>query len=138
MILEKKLTIYEILKELDALKMSINNLATKLRIKTVPLKTITYKEIITKTSYKPDLSLLNLIKAEELRDEIKAKTESYYDYKQRAIDEIWNMIENKTVDEMIVFYRDCLKWKWSAIANMVNYNERHCRRKYNEYKKAIS
>ena len=131
MILEKKLTIEEILVEMNKLKNKIYSLETVLHKKINPLKGVTYKDIVTKNHTNNDIILNSIIKVDELESELDATIESYNGYKNMAIREIQKMRKEKTVDEMIVLYRDKLHWKWKDICKITNYSIRQCHRKYN-------
>ena len=134
MILGKELTIEEILDEMNDLKKRINSIATILRIKMEPLKGIEYKDVVSKGSnVMNDVMLNRIIKTDELAQELEAKKESYNDYRRVAVEKIQKMREEKSVDEMIVFYRDKLHWKWREIAKITNYSSRQCLRKYKNY-----
>ena len=135
MILEKKLTIKEILQEMRRLKSRIYSLQTILQKRINPLKEITYKDIISKGGGVSDIMTTNLIKIEEDKVTLESYIESYNSYRNLAINEIIEMAETKTDAEMIVFYRDELKWKWKDICKIVHYSRAHANRLYNDLKK---
>lgn len=132
MILEKKLTIREILREMDYLKKQIYSLETVLQRRINPLKGITYKDINStiRGGGVSDPMTTNLIKQEELKTELDAKIDSYNSYREKAIEEIVEMMSTKSDEEMVVFFRDELHWKWNDIAKVVHLSIRQCQRKY--------
>ncbi len=135
MILEKELTIDEVLDEMNRLKKRIEVLNTILRIKLEPLKGLTYKDVISKTSnIHNDIMLNRIEKKDKLLDELVAKVMSYNDYRWLAIEKIQKMREEKSVEEMIVFYRDKLHWSWKHICKLTNYSRSQANKKYNKAK----
>lgn len=135
MLLEKKLNIKEILREMNRLRKRFYSLATILQKRINPLKGITYKDIqINGGGGASDIMTNNLIKIEEDKETLESIRDSYNSYRNLAIDRIIEMQEEKTDAEMIVFFRDELHWKWKDIARIMSYSERHCRRLYNQEK----
>ena len=122
MILEEKLTINEILREMDYLKKQIYSLETILQKRINPLKGITYKDIncVIKVGGNSDQMTNNLIKQEELKNELETKIDSYYSYRSQAIEEITNMMSTKSDEEMIVFFLFFLHWKWNDIIKVMH------------------
>lgn len=122
MILEKKLTIKEVLREMDYLKKQIYSLETILQKRINPLKGITYKDIncIIKGGGNSDPMTNNLIKQEEIKTDLDAKLASYNSYREQAIEEIAIMMSTRTDEEMVVFFRDDLCWKWNDIIKVMH------------------
>lgn len=135
MISGKELTLEETLKELNKLKYRLLDLKDKLKIGFFEIKAITWKDIVTKSSYKGDVMLNKMIKADGTREEFDAVKESVEGYRQLAIQKIGEMIENKPIEECVVYFRDNLKWKWKDIAKMFNYSVRQCHNLYDKGKK---
>lgn len=135
MISGKELTLEETLKEMKKLKFRLLDLKEKLKIGFFEIKAITWKDIITKSSFKGDVMLSKMIKADGTREEFDSSKEAYDGYRQLAIEKIGEMIENTSKEECIVYFRDRLHWRWEDIAKMFNCNEKTCRRKYKIAKK---
>ena len=135
MILHKELTLEEILKEMKTLKYRLLDLADKLKIGFFEIKAITWKDVVTKSSFKGDVMLNKIIKADGTREEFDAVKESYEGYRMMAIKKISEMLDNKPIAECIVYFRDNLRWKWKDIAKMFNYSIRQCHNLYNSEKK---
>lgn len=134
MILEKKLTIKEIFDEMKVLRSRLIELSHKYNRTLVDISAVTWKDVVTKGGKKGDIMLNRVIKKEKIKNEFDVVMESYKDYKQMAINEIREMIKNNSVEYCIVYFRDTLHWKWNDISKLFNYNERHCRRLYKNYK----
>ena len=134
MILEKKLTIKEIFDELKVIRSRLIELSHKYNRTLVDISAVTWKDIVTKGGKKRDIMLNRVIKKDDLEEEFDAVMETYKDYKQMAINEIREMIKNNSVEYCIVYFRDNLRWRWKDISKLFNYNERHCRRLYKNYK----
>jgi len=81
--------------------------------------------------------LNKIIKGEEIENEFDAVEASFRDYKNKALEKIRVMIEEKPVEECIVFFRDELHWKWEDIAILFSYSVKQCHRLYNKIKKRI-
>jgi len=114
MIIHKELTLEEILKEMKKLRYRLLELADRLKIGYFEIKAITWKDVVTKSSFKGD----TMIK------------QSYEDLRMLAIEKMADMLENKPIDECIVYFRDKLHWKWKDIAKMFNYSIRQCQNLY--------
>ena len=134
MISGKELTLEETLKEMNKLKFRLLELKEQLKIGFFEIKAITWKDIVTKSSFKGDVMLSNMIKADGTREEFDAVKDSFEGYRQLVIDKIADMLENSSKEECIVYLRDKLRWKWDEIAKMFNCDERTCRRKYKKNK----
>ena len=134
MILEKKLTIKEIFDEMKVIRSRLIELSHKYNRTLVDISAVTWKDIVTKGGRKGDIMLNRIIKKENLENEFDVVMESYRDYKEMAINEIREMIKNNSVEHCIVYFRDNLCWHWKDISKLFNYNERHCRRLYKNYK----
>lgn len=134
MILEKKLTIKEIFDEMKVIRSRLIELSHKYNRTLVDISAVTWKDIVTKGGRKGDIMLNRVIKKENLENEFDIVMESYKDYKEMAINEIREMIKNNSVEYCIVYFRDNLNWHWKDISKLFNYNERHCRRLYKNYK----
>ena len=128
--IKKDLTIKELFAELTTLKSKLIKLSHKYNRSMIIVSAITYKDIVTKGGRSDDIMLNRTIKREEIKDEFDIVKESYDCYKEETINKIREMIANKSVDHCIVYFRDELKWCWKEIAQLFNYNERHCRRLY--------
>lgn len=134
MILEKKLTIKEIFDEMKVIRSRLIELSHKYNRTLVDISAVTWKDIVTKGGKKGDIMLNRVIKKENLENEFDIVMESYKDYKEMVINEIREMIKNNSVEYCIVYFRDNLNWHWKDISKLFNYNERHCRRLYKNYK----
>lgn len=133
MINKKQMTIYDLLKEMRTLKRTVLCFVDKKYINKVLryMKAISVKDVCVQSSKRGNDTMLNsIIKDEHFDEEINRNLNSYNEYKKLAEEEIRNMIKEKTDDEMIVFYRDELHWKWNDIAKAVNYSVKQCQRKY--------
>ena len=138
MISQKELTIYELLEELKNLKKEYYKLATILAKRIEPLKGLSYDDVNSTIKGRggvKDTMTNNLAKAEEYQTKLDAIKDSYNSYYNVLMEKIEIMQGNCSEAEMIVFCRDELHWKWSDIAKMVNYTDRHCRRIYSKIKK---
>ncbi len=123
MILEKKLTIKELLKEMDYLKKQIYSLETVLQRRINPLKGITYEDVNSTIKGKGghnDPMTNNLIQKDELKTKLDVKKDSYYSYREQAIEEIAEMMSTKSDEEMVVFFRDDLHWKWNDVIKVMH------------------
>lgn len=134
MILEKKLSIKEIFDEIKVIRSRLIELSHKYNRTLINISAVTWKDIVTKGGKKGDIMLNRVIKKEEIENEFDVVMETYRDYKEMAINEIREMIKNNSVEYCIVYFRDNLHWKWDDISKLFNYNERHCRRLYKNYK----
>ncbi len=138
MISQKHLTIHEILKEMRSLEKEYYRLATILAIRIEPLKGLSYSDINTTIKGHggvKDIMTNNLAKAEEYQTKLEAIKASYDSYYDSAVEQIKEMQDTCSDAEMIVFYRDELRWKWAEISKVVHYTDRHCKRLYREIKK---
>lgn len=133
--IEKKLTIREILDEMNALKARLIRLAEKYNRATMDITAVNYKDIMTSGGRQGDIMLNRVIKKEELENEFDIVKASYNSYKELMIEEIKDMIANNSVEYCIVYFRDNLKWNWRDISKLFNYSDRHCRRLYKNEKK---
>ena len=99
------------------------------------MKAISVKDVCVQSSKGGSNAMLNsIIKDEHFDEEINNNLNAYNDFRNMAIEEIKKMIEEKTDEEMIVFYKDELHWKWNDIGKAVNYSVRQCHRKYDMLK----
>jgi len=99
------------------------------------MKAIQVKDVCVQSSRGSfDALLMQIIKDNELTDTIDAKITSYT-YKVLAVERIKEMSKTVTEEEMIVFYRDILHWKWEDIAKATNYSLSQFHRKYKQLKK---
>lgn len=133
--IEKKLTIKEILDEMKVLKTRLIRLAEKYNRATTDITAVNYKDIMTSGGRQGDIMLNKVIKKEELENEFDIVKTSYNSYKELAIEEIKNMIANNSVEYCIVYFRDNLHWKWKNITKLFNYSLRQCHNLYNKGKK---
>lgn len=133
--IEKNLTIKELFNELKVLKTRLIKLADKYNRSLINVSAITYKDIITGGGKKRDIMLNKVIKKEELNDEFDIVLASYNEYKEKTIEEIRKMLNEKSVDYCIVYFRDEFHWKWKDIAKLFNYSLRQCHNLYNKIKK---
>lgn len=131
------LTIKQLFNELKVLKSRLIKLAEKHNRTLINVSAITYKDILTKSGIKGDIMLNKVIKKDELKDEFDVVLESYNSYKEKTIEEIRKMLNEKSTEECIAYFRDELGWKWKEIAKLFNYDERHCRRLYNKTKNVL-
>ena len=133
--IKKDLTIKELFAELTTLKSKLIKLSHKYNRSMILVSAITYTDILTKGGKRWDDVMLNkTIQREEAKDEFDIIKEAYNSYKDLAVDKIREMINSKSVEECIVYFRDELKWSWKEISQLFNYNERHCRRLYKKVK----
>lgn len=130
-----ELTIKQLFNELKVLKSRLIKLAEKNNRILINVSAITYKDILTKSGIKGDIMLNKIIKKDELRDEFDIVLESYNSYKEKTIEEIRKMLNEKSTEECIAYFRDELGWKWKEIAKLFNYSLRQCHNLYNKYKK---
>jgi len=130
MIIHKELTLEEILKEMKKLRYRLLELADRLKIGYFEIKAITWKDVVTKSSFKGDTMIKQIIKTDDTREEFDVVKESYEDLRMLAIEKMADMLENKPIDECIVYFRDKLHWKWKDIAKMFNYSIRQCQNLY--------
>ncbi len=138
MIGKKDLTIFERLREMRTLRRTVLCLIDKKYINLALryMKAISIKDVCVQSSKGgSDIMLNSIIKDEHFDDEINNNLTSYNEHKQIAIEEIKKMIAEKTDEEMIVFFRDELKWKWDDICKVFNYSLRQCHRLYDSIKK---
>jgi len=136
MIVGKPLTIQEILNEMRTLKRTVLCLCEKRDLNRILryMKAIQVKDVCVQSSKgSSDVMLMQIIKDNELTDTIDAKITSYT-YKVLAVERIKEMSKTATEEEMIVFYRDILHWKWEDIARATNYSLSQCHRKYKQLK----
>ncbi len=135
MISSKELTLEDVLKEMNKLKYRLLELGEKLKIGFFEIKAIEYKDIIIKSNFVGDVMLNKMIKADGTREEFDSVKESYNGYRQVAIEKIGEMLETKSIEECIVYFRDKLHWKWREIAKMFKYSLRQCHNLYDKGKK---
>lgn len=133
--IEKKLTIKELFNELKALKSRLIKLANKYNRTLINVSAVTYKDIITKGGIKGDIMLNKVIKKEELDHEFDIVLASYNEYREKTIDEIRKMLNEKPVEECIAYFRDELHWKWKDICKLFSYGRSQASKKYADYKK---
>lgn len=131
MISQQNLTIRDLLREMKNLKIEIETLETVLHRKVIPLKGITYKDITSSNHNYQDRTLETMIKVDELEIEIDSKIDSYYSYRDKAIEQIKEMRKTKPIGYMIVFYRDELHWKIRDICKITNFSRAQVYRYYN-------
>jgi len=99
------------------------------------MKAIQVKDVCVQSSRGSfDALLMQIIKDNELTDTIDAKITSYT-YKVLVVERIKEMSKTATEEEMIVFCRDILHWKWEDIARTTNYSLSQFHRKYKQLKK---
>lgn len=134
MILEKKLTIKEILVEMKSIKIKLIKLSEKYNRSTANITAISWKDIMVNGGRKGDIMLNKVIKKEELEDEFDIVKASYDSYKNLAIEEIREMLATKSTEYCITYFRDELKWKWKDICKVFNYSLRQCHNIYNKFK----
>lgn len=137
MINGKELTVEEILEEMDKLKERYYYIANLLQknFLSIRLKGLDLKDIMIKGGKKTsDKILLSIAENDELNINLESTKESYYAYKELLIDKIVEMKKTKTIDEMILFYRDTLHYKFDDIAVLVNYSAKQTKRKYYKLK----
>ena len=97
----------------------------------VRLKGVELKDIMVKGGRRTsDKILLSITKSEDLNVELENTRESYYAYRDLLIDKIMEMKKTKSVDEMIVFYKDTMHYKFEDIAILVDYSLAQVKRKY--------
>ena len=133
MINGKELTVQEILEEMDELKERYYYVANLLHknFLSVRLKGVELKDIMVKGGRRTsDKILLSITKSEDLNVELESTRESYYAYRDLLIDKIMEMKKTKSVDEMIVFYKDTMHYKFEDIAILVDYSLAQVKRKY--------
>ena len=133
MINGKELTVQEILEEMDELKERYYYVANLLHknFLSVRLKGVELKDIMVKGGRRTsDKILLSITKSEDLNVELENTRESYYAYRDLLIDKIMEMKKTKSVDEMIVFYKDTMHYKFEDIAILVYYSLAQVKRKY--------
>lgn len=133
MINGKELTVQEILEEMDELKERYYYVANLLHknFLSVRLKGVELKDIMVKGGRRTsDKILLSITKSEDLNVELENTRESYYAYRDLLIDKIMEMKKTKSVDEMIVFYKDTMHYKFEDIAILVDYSLAQVKRKY--------
>ena len=133
MINGKELTVEEILEEMDKLKERYYYIANLLHknFLSIRLKGLELKDFMIKGGKKTsDKILLSIAENDELNINLESTKESYYAYKELLIDKIVEMKKTKTIDEMILFYRDTLHYKFDDIAVLVNYSAKQTKRKY--------
>ena len=130
-----ELTIKQLFNELKVLKSRLIKLAEKNNRILINVSAITYKDILTKSGIKGDIMLNKIIKKDELRDEFDIVLESYNSYKEKTIEEIRKMLNEKSTEECIAYFRDELGWKWKEIAKLFNYSLRQCYNLYNRLRK---
>lgn len=137
MIQGKQLTIYDMLKHMRTLKRTILCLVDKKYINLALryMKAISLKDVCVQSSKGGNNAMLNsIIKDEHFEEEINSNLTSYNEYRNMAIEEIKKMIEEKTDEEMIVFYKDELHWKVSDICKATHYSKAQFYRIYNKAK----
>lgn len=137
MINGKELTVEEILEEMDKLKERYYYIANLLHknFLSIRLKGLELKDFMIKGGKKTsDKILLSIAENDELNINLESTKESYYAYKELLIDKIVEMKKTKTIDEMILFYRDTLHYKFDDIAVLVNYSAKQTKRKYYKLK----
>jgi len=133
MINGKELTVQEILEEMDELKERYYYVANLLHknFLSIRLKGVELKDIMVKGGRRTsDKILLSITKSEDLNVELENTRESYYAYRDLLIDKIMEMKKTKSVDEMIVFYKDTMHYKFEDIAILVDYSLAQVKRKY--------
>lgn len=133
MINGKELTVQEILEEMDELKERYYYVANLLHknFLSIRLKGVELKDIMVKGGRRTsDKILLSITKSEDLNVELENTRESYYAYRDLLIDKIIEMKKTKSVDEMIVFYKDTMHYKFEDIAILVDYSLAQVKRKY--------
>ncbi len=133
-----QLTIKQLFNELKVLKARLIKLAEKYNRNMINVSAITYKDIITKGGAKGDIMLNKVIKKDELNNEFDIVLASYNEYKEKAIEEIRKMLNEKSTGYCIAYFRDELKWKWNDIAKIVNYSVRQCIRLYKAEKSKMA
>ena len=137
MINGKELTVEEILEEMDKLKERYYYIANLLHknFLSIRLKGLELKDFMIKGGKKTsDKILLSIAENDELNINLESTKESYYAYKELLIDKIVEMKKTKTIDEMILFYRDTLHYKFDDIAVLVNYSAKQTKRNYYKLK----
>ena len=134
MILEKKLSIKEIFDEMKVIRSRLIELSHKYNRTLINISAVTWKDVVTKGGMKGDIMLNRVIKKENLENEFDVVMETYKDYKEMAINEIREMMRNKSVEYCIVYFRDNLHWRWKDISRLFNYSIRQCHNLYDKGK----
>lgn len=133
MINGKELTVEEVIKEMSKLKERYYYIAHLLHINflSIRLKGVEIKDIMVNGGRRTsDKMLLSIAKSEDLKIELENTRESYYSYRDLLIDKIIDMKETKTTEEMILFYKDTMHYKFEDIAVLVGYGIAQTKRKY--------
>lgn len=128
------LSIRQLFNELTLLKSRLIKLAEKYNRSLINVSAITYKDIMTSGGLKGDIMLNKIIKKDEFKDEFDIVLESYKEYREKTIEEIRKMLNEKSTEECIVYFRDELEWKWQDISKLFNYSLRQCHNLYNRFK----
>ncbi len=129
----KQMTVYDMLRQMRTLKRTILCLVDKKNINLALryMKVISVKDVCVQSSKGGSNAMLNsIIKDEHFDEEINNNLNAYNDFRNMAIEEIKKMIEEKTDEEMIVFYKDELHWKVSDICKATNYSRAQVYRIY--------
>lgn len=137
MISGKELTVEEILEEMSKLKERYYYIANLLHknFLSIRLRGVEFKDIMVSGGRRTsDKMLLSIIKNGDLNLELESIKDAYYSYRDLLIDTIIDMKKTKTVDEMIVFYKDTMHYKFKDIAILVDYSLKQVKRKYYKQK----
>ena len=105
----KQMTVYDMLRQMRTLKRTILCLVDKKNINLALryMKVISVKDVCVQSSKGGSNAMLNsIIKDEHFDEEINNNLNAYNDFRNMAIEEIKKMIEEKTDEEMIVFYKE--------------------------------
>lgn len=99
----------------------------------VKLKAIEPKDILVEGGRLNNDKILNMLaREEELTTKLEGIITAYNLYREMAINILVEYSMTKPIDEMIVIYRDKMKFKWDDIAKLVHYSSRQVIRIYNQ------
>ena len=129
------LSLEEVLKNMKEFKYKYeikSVMAHKNRL-SVELQPIRPKDLNVKGGKLSNDKLANMLITEsEILSSLEDIKDSYYLYREMAINILVEYAMIKSTEEMIVIYRDKMHFKWNDIAWLVHYSSRQVIRIYNE------
>ena len=129
------LSLEEVLKIMKELKhrYEIKSVMAHKNRLSVGLQPIRPKDLNVKGGRLSNDKLVNMLITEsELLSSLEDIKESYCLYREMAINILVEYAMTKPTEEMIIIYRDTMRFKWNDIAWLVHYSTRQVIRIYNE------
>lgn len=130
-----KLSLEEILKNMRELKhkYEIKSVMVHKNRLGVGLQAIRPKDLNIRGGRLSNDKLANmLIKESELLNKLEGIKEAYNIYRDMAINILVDYAMTKSIEDMIMIYRNTMRFKWNDIAYLVKYSRAQVIRIYNE------